>query len=204
MSRKTHYVVLGIAPGEGPAGVRAAYRELARRHHPDVSGEGGTRAFQDIAEAYRVLSDPQLRREYDARLEREPPARRPPASADDTSARQVSAAPPFGAEPLAPISDPGAMRVAEFDLLLTPDEARSGGVVRFAVPATFTCARCSGSGYDWLFLCTACGGDGVLRVEPVVAVAIDPMPPPGMLLEIPLDAPGVHRLLIRLHVSVGR
>jgi curved DNA-binding protein CbpA len=70
MVERSYYVVLGVSRGESPAGIRAAYRDLAKRHHPDVSGDAATRSFQEIAEAYRVLSDPQARRSYDERLRR--------------------------------------------------------------------------------------------------------------------------------------
>lgn len=35
MERKTHYVVLGVSNTESPSGIRAAYRDLAKRLHPE-------------------------------------------------------------------------------------------------------------------------------------------------------------------------
>lgn len=60
------YQVLGISRGATEREIRSAYRRLARLHHPDVSHdpEAGAR-FTAIAEAYRVLSDPELRAHYD-------------------------------------------------------------------------------------------------------------------------------------------
>ena len=66
MARKDYYLLLGISRGESPNGIRKAFRDLARRHHPDHAGPAGTPMFRDVVEAYRVLSDPQRRREYDA------------------------------------------------------------------------------------------------------------------------------------------
>ena len=39
MERKTYYMVRGVSSTESPRGIRAAYRDLAKRLHPDVAGE---------------------------------------------------------------------------------------------------------------------------------------------------------------------
>src|SRR5688572_15706625 len=70
MERKTYYMILGVSSTESPRGIRAAYRDLAKRLHPDVAGDQATRAFQEVTEAYDVLSDPQRRRDYNNRLRR--------------------------------------------------------------------------------------------------------------------------------------
>jgi hypothetical protein len=49
--------VLGLAPGAPEDDVRTAYRRLARRYHPDASGDPGTaRQFSRIVRAYKVLT----------------------------------------------------------------------------------------------------------------------------------------------------
>lgn len=63
----THYDTLGLTPDASPADVRAAYRRLVRRHHPDHGGAGGA-AMAALTEAHRVLSDPARRAVYDASL----------------------------------------------------------------------------------------------------------------------------------------
>lgn len=47
--------VLGVEPGAGDAAVKRAYREQAKRHHPDVEG-GDETTFKRITEAYERLS----------------------------------------------------------------------------------------------------------------------------------------------------
>ena len=59
---------LGVPHTESDRGIRKAFRDLAKTHHPDRVGPGGTRRFQDIMEAYTVLSDPERRREYNDSL----------------------------------------------------------------------------------------------------------------------------------------
>lgn len=65
---KDYYAVLGVLPNAEDVVIRAAYRALAQRYHPDrfVGPEGeANRRMSEISEAYRVLSDPALRSEYD-------------------------------------------------------------------------------------------------------------------------------------------
>lgn len=75
MERKDYYTVLGVTPAEGLHAIRRAYRNLAKQYHPDYAGEEGQTQFQEIQEAYEVLSDPRKRKEYDARRPVVRPAR---------------------------------------------------------------------------------------------------------------------------------
>jgi curved DNA-binding protein CbpA len=69
MIERTHYVELGVNENAGVSEIRAAYRKLVLLYHPDRSGDKGTTArFVKISEAYRTLSDPKLRTEYDIGL----------------------------------------------------------------------------------------------------------------------------------------
>ena len=59
----THYATLGVAKTATPEEIKRAYRKLASQHHPDKGGD--TARFQEIEAAYRVLSDPGQRQQYD-------------------------------------------------------------------------------------------------------------------------------------------
>ena len=48
---------LGLPPGADASDVRAAFRALARTHHPDVVGRGGARRFERITGAYTFLKN---------------------------------------------------------------------------------------------------------------------------------------------------
>ncbi len=61
-----HYELLRLSPGAEPEAVERVYRKLARRFHPDNTETGDAETFLRIAEAYRVLSNPQKRSQYDA------------------------------------------------------------------------------------------------------------------------------------------
>lgn len=58
-----YYSTLGISKDAGPDDIKRAYRKLASQHHPDKGGD--TKKFQEIEEAYRTLSDPEKRSQYD-------------------------------------------------------------------------------------------------------------------------------------------
>jgi len=70
---KDYYAALGVSRTEGVSGIHEAYRRLAKQCHPDRAGEQGTGKFQEVQEAYEVLSDPRKRKRYDARLGRPGP-----------------------------------------------------------------------------------------------------------------------------------
>lgn len=61
-----HYTILGVDEGASVQEIRRAYYHLAKRWHPDVnSASGAKERFQEISEAYRILSDPESRQAYD-------------------------------------------------------------------------------------------------------------------------------------------
>src|SRR5207244_10924946 len=65
--RRDYYAVLGIAATAAPREVRRAYQRLARQYSPDVNfwDERARELFEEIAEAFRVLGDPNARQMYD-------------------------------------------------------------------------------------------------------------------------------------------
>ncbi len=67
MKYKNYYEVLGVSKDATKEEIRKAYKNLAKKHHPDLnknSSASETR-FKEISEAYEVLKDPEKRRKYD-------------------------------------------------------------------------------------------------------------------------------------------
>ena len=67
MDFKDYYEILGVAPNADKKTIQQTFRQLARKHHPDVN-PGNTDAeekFKTINEAYQVLSDVKQRKKYD-------------------------------------------------------------------------------------------------------------------------------------------
>jgi molecular chaperone DnaJ len=70
------YAILGVGRGATLGDIKRAYRRLARQYHPDINPGDRTAAshFRQIARAYETLSDPDLRRRYDASGSADPDA----------------------------------------------------------------------------------------------------------------------------------
>ena len=68
-----YYRLLGIPPDAGQRKIKSAYRSLAKRFHPDRNSGSETAAelFRQVNNAYKVLSDPQLRTHYDQKLDQQ-------------------------------------------------------------------------------------------------------------------------------------
>ena len=62
-----HYETLGVSRDATPDEIKRAYRQLARRYHPDANPDDPAIAerFKEITRAYEVLSDPAKRERYD-------------------------------------------------------------------------------------------------------------------------------------------
>ncbi|MEJ1227275.1 DnaJ C-terminal domain-containing protein [Pseudomonas sp. CCNWLW56] len=66
MDFKDYYKILGVEPTADDSTIKAAYRKLARKYHPDVSKEKDAETkFKDVSEAYEALKSADKRAEYD-------------------------------------------------------------------------------------------------------------------------------------------
>ncbi|NCC25097.1 MAG: molecular chaperone DnaJ [Deltaproteobacteria bacterium] len=67
MAKRDYYTILGVDRNAGEEEIKAAYRKLAFKYHPDRNPDDpeAEALFKEAAEAYEILRDPQKRRMYD-------------------------------------------------------------------------------------------------------------------------------------------
>jgi DnaJ-class molecular chaperone len=67
---RDYYEVLGVPRAATAGDITYAWRRLSRKHHPDIQPPGerawAAEVFEEIREAYEVLSDPTQRAKYDS------------------------------------------------------------------------------------------------------------------------------------------
>ena len=114
------YAELGVSRDASSEEIRRAYRQVARRHHPDVSRDpGGPERFAAAVRAYEILNDPAARARYDNRFPGPVPVRRSP-----------KVRPAVGRRAVLELTCREAAHLARFPLILT--DAHGG---RIMVPA---------------------------------------------------------------------
>lgn len=64
---KNYYDVLGVSEDASQKEIKKAYRDLAKKYHPDRGQGSDEDKFKEISEAYDILGDPQKRREYEVK-----------------------------------------------------------------------------------------------------------------------------------------
>jgi len=172
MSKRDYYEVLGVGKTASEAEMKAAFRKLAMRYHPDRNPDDKDAEihFKEINEAYQNLSDPQKRAAYDR-------------FGHAAFANGNAGGPGFGADFTDFMSDifenffgeqrqrgrgGGRERGADmrYNLEITLEEAFTGKTATLKIPTAVTCEVCTGTGAKAGSKprpCPTCGGYGRVR-----------------------------------------
>src|SRR5918995_6595422 len=161
-----HYAILGV-PREATADeIKRAYRELARRYHPDANPENpeAVEHFKEVNRAYEVLSDPDRRQRYDMFGDDRAGAE---GFGDYGGISDLFSA-FFGGGVGGPRSRSGPARGSDVlaEIRLTLEEAAFGVEREVEVTTLQECPDCHGSGAapgTFPTKCSDCGGTGELR-----------------------------------------
>jgi DnaJ-class molecular chaperone len=225
---KDYYGILGVCRTETACGIRAAYRRLAMIHHPDKAGPEGTRFFQEITEAYSVLSDPQARESYTQCLHRKEEqkyrcretniaARR--SQSDFRRPAGTSILKGFGktASFFEEFIDDlftdavgfnrrrtGQQRALDVEVILSKSEAIQGGVLPITVPVRTTCPICRGKGQVRLYLCSCCRGRGEISTEENIRIRIAPGVEDGAIFDPPIRTLSGREVYLRVLIRIRR
>ncbi|MFT8870993.1 MAG: molecular chaperone DnaJ [Sporolactobacillus sp.] len=173
MAKKDYYETLGVSKQASKEEIKKAFRQLARKYHPDVNkSPDAPEKFKQISKAYEVLSDPQKRAQYDQFGEEDPGQSSGFGGAGFGGADfgfgdifdQI-----FGGGGRR--RDPNAPRQGadlQYEMAITFEEAAFGKTTDIRVPKEETCSVCHGSGArpgTHPETCPHCHGSGQLNTE---------------------------------------
>ena len=195
---RDYYDVLGVAPGAGAEEIKRAYRQLARRYHPDISGDERGAAFLEVSRAYEVLRDPERRRSYDANLVT---GARADWLGDEIAIDFPSVSTVldrmrdsfFGGAPVAALSA---------EIVLTPQEAFWGALVPLDVPLRRTCPRCGGRGEVWSDWCAICAGGGEVTNTHAMRLRVPAGVREGARFRFSVAPKGAPQTLVDVRISI--
>ncbi len=177
-SGKDYYKILGVSRNADQKEIKAAYRRLARKYHPDVNPNNGSAAekFKEISEAYEVLSDEKKRRLYDMYGSQwEAAERMGEGFQSGAEGFWFDFGAPPGFENLfetilgerGQTTEKHAIpRDVEQEVALTLEEIDSGTSRTFVYRVEDACDKCDGTGYSRgtrARTCPRCGGSGRIR-----------------------------------------
>jgi molecular chaperone DnaJ len=213
------YAVLGVARSATASDLRRAYRRLALMHHPDRAGAASAPRFAQIADAYRVLSNPLARSTYDASLvdqeiwrRREDGPVHSGGVAWNVSTNGWQVARPATVRDLLPrlsgrladLTAAGAARTQDdgvIELFPSLEEARTGGTAALVISTPVTCATCGGVASPRGVWCRTCGHEGSLVEELTTTVAIPGGLRAGARLDLKIPRGRAPALRVRVRVA---
>ncbi len=135
-AEKNHYATLGLDRRCTLAQIRAAYRALAKQHHPDVNlqSPAAVARTQELNAAHEILSDPDLRAAYDRELDAPKKSSAPARAAkiQRNISQDVNLANPNGAEIYELVIPPETAPGTRFKI---PRDETFGGFVQLRVKA---------------------------------------------------------------------
>ncbi|GJL79889.1 MAG: chaperone protein DnaJ [Nitrospinaceae bacterium] len=188
---QNYYKILGVEKNASFAEIKKRYRELAKKHHPDVNN-GSKKAennFKIISTAYDTLSNKKKRKEYDQTYGRKTQTRRPSGGGwsgqesdfDFRGRRRTQQQDDFRQTPPEEEQrfDP-EFPTRGFDLQFMVDlplkTVALGGTIPYSYEKHVKCLDCDGTGSDDAGPCPVCKGKRLV-VQPA---AIDVKIPPGV------------------------
>ncbi len=197
---RDYYDVLGVSPDAGADEIKRAYRQLARRYHPDISGDERGAAFAEVSSAHEGgRRSRRRRRTYDARPGR--PQGRADWLADEVAIDFPSIASVldamrdsfFGSAPTASLSA---------DIVISPQEAFWGAAVPLDLPIRGTCGPCGGRGEIWADWCAECGGSGEVDATHEMRLRVPAGVREGAAFRFTVDPQGAAPMIVEVRVRI--
>jgi molecular chaperone DnaJ len=177
-----HYRLLGLERNASLEEIKKAYRQLAKRYHPDRTQNNAqdTEIFKAVSVAFATLSNPERRAEYDRLLadSEHRTAIRQGRRARATASGFRRQSTPFGEviEEFFQGWGGGALERDErvLEITLTRQEAWVGVTVPVDIPWKDQCLLCQGSGLAPFSICRGCRGSGLTYSSRRITLNIPP------------------------------
>jgi DnaJ-class molecular chaperone len=185
---KDYYQVLGVSKNATEKEIKAAYRKLARKWHPDANPndkEAAEEKFKEIQEAYEVLGDPEKRKKYDA-LGRD--WKRASDQAEQQQAHRTTFGSDFAGDGFSDFFETffsGAGRRSttftdvprrgqdiEGSIEVSLRDAYVGGTKTVSLELDDVCPTCGGTGVVQRRICPTCHGTGRVTTTKTLEVRI--------------------------------
>ena len=196
-----YYEILGIRENSSQEEIKKAYKSLAKRYHPDVSGDdSSSEDFLRIHKAYEVLSDPISRKKHDRELDQSD------LKLKVTQQRDVFTSSLFDWLFNEQLLQVGIFRSRErlrVEILLTPEEARYGGTYTLSAPVPITCPACHGLCRYTPLDCLKCSGKGTIEQHIQISHRIPTRVYDGMVEYISLEPYGFPDVEIEILYTVA-
>ena len=213
---ENYYIVLGVSRGADVNRIKKAYRKIVKQYHPDVSQSSmGAEKLIEVRQAYETLIDEDKRRSYDQALDSEDTSIR--VSRVSETVRNRTAA--FDAldrcdsfvdeffEGFLPgffRREPGRPHTKDlyFEVILSPQEARDGGLFPITVPVIEACPRCAKTGFYGNFFCPVCSGYGRRSAEREFSLSIPPHVRHGTSISLSMEDIGLKGTYLNVMVLI--
>lgn len=168
---KNYYKILGVLPSSNTDEIKSAYREKARKFHPDTSQYDSLAEFLQVQEAYETLCEPKKRKYYDIQLKKSQPNHHQ----WEMNLRQSPPSRSVNNDPWNFIQN-DFFQFADWyeeesnnhkflEIILSPKEALEGTVITFEIPFAYTCPFCLGTGEVFFQVCSKCNGTGKKKIS---------------------------------------
>jgi molecular chaperone DnaJ len=212
---KNYYLILGVGRGADIGQIKKAYRQIAKKYHPDISRSDSNERFRELQEAYETLADVEKRRQYDRLLKNEEAPVRPPAPhvapAPDVSQFQRFSRFESFIDEFFEGFVPGFFQTERFkaprkdlyfEVILSADEALRGGLYPIRFPVGEKCPDCNGYGRRARLVCQNCGGRGAIQTERTFSLSIPPRTSDGTQVTLSLEDIGLAGVDLHIRVQV--
>jgi DnaJ-class molecular chaperone len=210
-----YYIALGVSRDADLAKIKRAYRFIVKKYHPDVAESSEDRErFLEIREAYETLADEEKRQKYNQELARRDAGLRVSKVPEVIRGRKAFV------EHLKPFESPAdeffeglvpgfftrerrsISKDLYFEAILSPTEARNGGLFPITVPVIEPCPRCAKSGFWEDFFCPTCFGHGGVHSERQFSLSIPPNVKHGTSIRLSMEDIGLKNVYLNVILRI--